>query len=160
MSRPYKSQKTGKTWPVCGRNWVRNRQVTPPRKSAIYENQWSNTTSGIMSINAPISFPGTTFGDWYDAYYFGKWASVIQATLYLSIIRGTESSATSSISVDPTFSAVETITGVPEPSSLVLSGLAILCGVAYAARVLIRSWTSSRSQPLREKSPPHPGHGL
>jgi hypothetical protein len=29
-----RAKKTGENWPVCGRNWLRNRQVPPPRKMA------------------------------------------------------------------------------------------------------------------------------
>jgi hypothetical protein len=89
---------------------------------------WNNTTSEMMNIAASVTFSGTTFGDWFSARNFGLYARSITADLDLWITKGNESSATSSISIDPTFSAVESITGagVPEPSSLVLSGIAIL----------------------------------
>src|SRR5438034_11674735 len=35
MSCPRKAKKTGENRPIWGGNWVWNRQVTPPRKSAI-----------------------------------------------------------------------------------------------------------------------------
>src|SRR5208283_6077308 len=37
MSRPSKAEKTGKNRPVRGENWVCNRQVKRPRKSAFFD---------------------------------------------------------------------------------------------------------------------------
>ena len=108
-----------------------------------WHDTFTNTGTSMMPFSDFIPFlaGGGYLGDWYDVRESGNYAASIFGGINAVITKtSSSSSAESWVEIDPTFSAFQTITGaaVPEPSSLVLAGLGLLCMVAYAASQRLR----------------------
>jgi hypothetical protein len=100
-----------------------------------FSKTFTNTGTDMMTFGAAITFPGAYLGDWFDVRESQNYPTTLAGEFQEYITKTkTSSSAESWIEVDPALSLVATVNSVPEPSSLVLAGLGLLCMVAYAAR--------------------------
>jgi hypothetical protein len=122
-----------------------------------YTQSFTNTGTDMMSLGGVDQFPAAYLGDWYGVSEFGGFPGSltfeIQEVIYKT---NTSSSDKSWIDIDPTFGFTGSTSPslVPEPSGLLLSSLAILCGAAFAVCRRIQFRSGSRFVAHRDVNMP------